>query len=191
GSSVHAYKVVNEEGDYSYVQLHRITLQGVKNLAPREAVEVQSTDSNNITRDLIESISKGDFPTWDLYMQVIEPEDLDNFDYNPLDATKIWPDVPERKVGSMVLNRNPANVFQETEQVAMAPANTIPGIEPSEDRMLQGRLFSYADTQMYRLGANHQHLPINQAKVAVNNNNQDGAMNTGARTGEVNYEPSR
>lgn len=191
GSSVHAYKFVTEEGDYSYVKFNWKSQQGVKNLDPKEAARIQSTDFNHMSRDLIESIDNGDFPKWDLYVQIIEPEELGNFEYDPLDATKIWPEVPERKVGTMVLNRNPANVFQETEQVAMVPSNTIPGIEPSEDRMLQGRLFSYADTQMYRLGANHQHLPVNQPKVAVNNNNQNGAMNSGARTGEVNYEPSR
>ena len=113
------------------------------------------------------------------------------FYFDPLDATKIWPGVPERKVGQMVLNRNPANVFQETEQVAMAPANLVPGIEPSEDRLLQGRVFSYADTQLYRLGANALQLPINAPKVAVNNGNQDGAMNLGASSTGVNYQPSR
>jgi catalase len=116
---------------------------------------------------------------------------LYKFDFDPLDATKIWPGVPERKVGQMVLNRNPANVFQETEQVAMAPANLVPGIEPSEDRLLQGRVFSYADTQLYRLGANALQLPINAPKVAVNNGNQDGAMNIGHSSSGVNYQPSR
>lgn len=101
-----------------------------------------------MSNDLVTHINKGDFPKWDLYVQVLKPDDLKSFDFDPLDATKIWPNVPERKVGQMVLNRNPANVFQETEQVAMAPANLVPGIEPSEDRLLQGRVF-YADTQMY------------------------------------------
>jgi catalase len=124
-------------------------------------------------------------------VQVLEPEDLAKFDFDPLDATKIWPGVPERKVGQMVLNRNPANVFQETEQVAMAPSNLVPGIEPSEDRLLQGRVFSYADTQMYRLGANALQLPINAPRVTINNGNQDGAMNAGKTTTGVNYQPSR
>ena len=191
GSSVHAYKLVNQQGDYKYVKFNWKSQQGVKNHDPKEAERVQGKDFNHMSRDLITAINAGDYPKWDLYLQVIDSEDMDTFEYDPLDATKIWPDVPEKKIGTMVLNRNPANVFQETEQVAMAPSNTIPGIEPSEDRLLQGRLFSYADTQMYRLGANHQFLPINQAKVAVNNHNQDGAMNPGQRSGEVNYEPSR
>jgi catalase len=191
GSSVHAYKLVNAKGEYSYVKFNWKSQQGVKNHDPKDAERVQGKDFNHLSRDLITAINAGNYPKWDLYLQVVKPEDLDRFDYDPLDATKIWTGVPEKKVGTMVLNRNPANIFQETEQVAMAPANTIQGIEPSEDRLLQGRMFSYADTQMYRLGANHQFLPINQAKVAVNNNNQDGAMNPGARSGEVNYEPSR
>ena len=191
GSSVHAYKFVNAQGEYNYVKFNWKSQQGVKNHDPKEAERVQGKDFNHMSRDLITAINAGDYPKWDLYVQIIKPEDLAKFEYNPLDATKIWPDVPETKVGTMVLNKNPANIFQETEQVAMAPANTIPGIEPSEDRLLQGRMFSYADTQMYRLGANHQFLPINQAKAVVNNNNQDGSMNLGKRTGEVNYEPSR
>ncbi len=191
GSSVHAYKLVNAQGDYHYVKFNWKSLQGVKNHDPAQAEQVQGKDFNHMTRDLIAAINAGDYPRWDLYLQVLKPEQLAQFDYNPLDATKVWTDVPERKIGTLVLNRNPDNVFQETEQVAMAPANLIPGIEPSEDRLLQGRVFAYSDTQLYRLGANHMLLPINQPKVAVHNHNQDGAMNAGQRRGEVNYEPSR
>jgi catalase len=122
---------------------------------------------------------------------VVKPEDLAKFEFDPLDATKIWPGIPERKIGQMVLNKNVDNFFQETEQVAMAPANVVPGIEPSEDRLLQGRVFSYADTQLYRVGANVLSLPINAPRVKVNNGNQDGALNTGHTTTGVNYEPSR
>lgn len=192
GSSVHAYKLVNAEGEYRYVKFAWKSQQGVRNHDPKQAEAVQGKDFNHMSRDLIENIEKGNFPKWDLYLQVVEPADLARFEFDPLDATKIWPEdlVPSRKIGEMVLNRNPKNVFQETEQVAMAPANLIPGIEPSEDRLLQGRVFSYADTQMYRLGVNHQMLPINRPLVEVNNNNQNGFMNVGQRSGEVNYEPS-
>ncbi|MGE8279857.1 MAG: catalase [Stenotrophomonas sp.] len=192
GSSVHAYKLVNAEGQYRYVKFSWKSQQGVRNHDPKQTQAMQGRDFNHMSRDLIEAIDAGNFPKWDLYLQVLEAEQLTRFDFDPLDATKIWPEalVPSRRIGSMQLNRNPANIFQETEQVAMAPANMIPGIEASEDRLLQGRLFSYADTQMYRLGANHQQLPINRSKVEVNNNNQNGAMNIGARVGEVNYEPS-
>lgn len=191
GNGVHAYKLVGSEGQVHYVKFHWKSQQGVKNLDPRQVAEVQANEYSHMTRDLVEAIDRGDFPKWDLYIQVLKPEDLAKFSFDPLDATKIWPDVPSRKIGQMVLNKNPDNVFQETEQVAMAPSNLVPGIEPSEDRLLQGRLFAYADTQMYRLGANGLHLPINAAKVAVNNGNQDGAMNQGATKTSVNYQPSR
>lgn len=191
GNSVHAYKFVNAKQQYVYVKFHWKSLQGEQNLTGKEAEVVQGKDFNHLTRDLIETIKKGDFPKWDLYIQVLKPSDLNKFDFDALDATKVWPNIPERKIGTMTLNRNPANVFQETEQVALAPANTPPGIEPSEDRLLQGRMFSYADTQSYRVGANALQLPINRPRVDVVTNNQDGALNSGARTGNVNYEPSR
>jgi catalase len=191
GNGVHAYKLINAKGEVHYVKFHWKSLQGIKNLDPKQVVDVQGRDYSHMTNDLVTHINKGDFPKWDLYVQVLKPEDLAKFDFDPLDATKIWPNVPERKVGQMVLNRNPANVFQETEQVAMAPANLVPGIEPSEDRLLQGRVFSYADTQMYRLGANALQLPINAPRVTVNNGNQDGAMNSGKTSSGVNYQPSR
>ena len=191
GNGVHAYKLVNAKGEVHYVKFHWKSLQKLNNLDPQQVVEVQGRDYSHMTHDLVSHINKGEFPKWDLYVQVLKPEDLATFDFDPLDATKIWPNVPERKVGQMVLNRNPANVFQETEQVAMAPSNLVPGIEPSEDRLLQGRVFSYADTQMYRLGANALQLPINAPKVAVNNGNQDGALNSGQTSTGVNYQPSR
>jgi catalase len=191
GNGVHAYKFVNAQGGVSYVKFHWKSLQGEKNLTAKEASTVQGKSFNHATEDLIDAINAGNFPKWDLYVQVLKPEQLGSFDYDPLDPTKVWPDVPEVKVGTMTLNRNPANVFQETEQAAFAPGNLVPGIEPSEDRLLQGRVFSYNDTQLYRVGANVFQLPINAPKVAANNNNQDGAANGGARNGKVNYEPSR
>jgi catalase len=191
GNSVHAYKFINAGGAVSYVKFHWKSLQGEKNLTAAEASKIQGKDFNHATRDLIDAINNKDFPRWDLYVQVLKPEQLSQFDFDALDATKIWPGIPERKVGTMTLNRNPANVFQETEQSAFAPSNVVPGIEPSEDRLLQGRLFSYADTQMYRIGANALQLPINAPLAAVASNNQDGAMNSGKRTGSVNYAPSR
>ncbi|WP_073521802.1 catalase [Pseudomonas fluorescens] len=191
GNSVHAYKFINAENQTHYVKFHWKSLQGIRNLPPKDVARWQGADYNHMTRDLVTHIEKGSFPKWDLYVQVLKPEDLKNYDFDPLDATKVWPDVPFRKAGQMVLNRNPANVFQETEQVAMAPSNLVPGIEPSEDRLLQGRLFSYADTQMYRLGVNALQLPINAPKNAINNANQDGAMNSASTTTGINYQPSR
>jgi len=191
GSSVHAYKLVNAQGQVHYVKFAWKTLQGVKNLDPKQVEQVQGRDYSHMTQDLVDAIARGEHPRWDLYIQVLRPEQLAQFDFDPLDATKIWPDVPEQKIGQMVLDQNVDNFFQETEQVAMAPSNLVPGIEPSEDRLLQGRLFSYADTQMYRVGANGLSLPVNRPRVAVNNGNQDGAMNSGTTTSGVNYEPSR
>lgn len=191
GNGVHAYKLVNAKGEVNYVKFRWKSLQGQKNLDPQQVAEIQSKDYSHMTADLVSAINKGDFPKWDLYVQVVKPEDLSRFNFDPLDATKIWPGIPERKIGQMVLNKNVDNVFQETEQVAMAPANLVPGIEPSEDRLLQGRVFSYSDTQLYRVGTNVMSLPVNAPRKPVNNGNQDGSLNTGHTTTGINYEPSR
>ena len=191
GFGVHAYKFINKKGAVNYVKFQWKSQQGINNLNAKQASAVQAKDFSHATNDLYANIAKGNYPKWDLYIKVMDPKDLGNHSYNPLDATKVWDDVKDKKVGTMTLNRTPNNFFQETEQAAFAPANLVPGIEPSEDRLLQGRVFSYADTQMYRLGANHQQLPINRARVEVNNWNQDGKGNIGSQTSEVNYQPSR
>lgn len=191
GNGVHAYKLVNAKGEFVYVKFHWDSRQGEKNLNAAEVEKVQGKDFNHLSNDLYKAIDRGEFPKWDLFVQILTPDKLDGFDFDPLDATKTWPGIPEVKVGTMTLNRNPANIYQETEQAAFAPANLVPGIEPSEDRLLQGRVFSYADTQLYRVGTNVNQLPINAPKVTINVNNQDGELNAGARTGKVNYEPSR
>ncbi|HGA2319049.1 TPA: catalase [Pseudomonas putida] len=191
GNSVHAYKFVNANGEPTYVKFRWKSLQGEENLDPKAVERIQGKSFSHMTEDLVGAIARGDYPKWDLFIQTLRPEQLADFEFDPLDATKIWPHVPERRVGQMVLNRNVGNFFQETEQVALAPSNLIKGIEPSEDRLLQGRLFSYADTQMYRVGANAGSLPINQPRVAVSNGNQDGALNPNRTRGMVNYQPSR
>ncbi len=192
GFGVHAFKLYNAKGEYKYVKFNFRTQQGVKGMNLEETSKMQAKDFNHLTNDLYNNINAGHFPKWDLYIQVLDPKDLDSFDFNPLDATKIWPTnlIPETKVGTLTLNRMPKNFFNETEQSAFAPGNLVPGIEPSEDRLLQGRIFSYSDTQMYRLGANHQQIPVNRPVVKVNNNNQEGAMNIAERDSNVNYEPS-
>ncbi|MEM1255431.1 MAG: catalase [Cyanobacteria bacterium P01_H01_bin.21] len=193
GNGVHAYKLVNRDGDFQYVKFRWKSLQGEHNLTAQEAKAMQADDFNHYTADLYAEVGRGNAPKWDLYIQTLKLEDLDKFDFNPLDATKIWPTdlVPERKVGTMTLNRMPTNFFQETEQSAFAPSNIIPGIEPSEDRLLQGRLFSYADTHRHRLGANHMMLPINRPRVDVVNGNQDGPANIASSSSDVNFEPNR
>ncbi|MEM8719950.1 MAG: catalase [Cyanobacteria bacterium P01_G01_bin.39] len=193
GSSVHAYKFVNDQGEFKYVKFNWKTNQGEHNLSAQEARDMQAKDFNLYTSDLYENIAQGNYPSWDLYIQTLDPSELNNFDFNPLDATKIWPPelISEQKVGTMTLNRVPDNFFLETEKSALAPSNMIPGIETSEDRLLQGRLFSYADTQRYRLGVNHQMLPINRPRVEVVNGNKGGFGNVSNGSADVNYQPSR
>lgn len=190
GNSVHAYKFVNAKGEVTYVKFRWISQQGVKNLTAAEAKQAQADDFNRYTTDLYSAIEKGDFPSWELRVQLLKPEELDKFDYDALDATKQWLGVPWQAIGRMTLNRLPDNFFQETEQSAFAPSNLVPGIEASEDRLLQGRLFSYADTHFHRVGPNHMQLPINRPRAVVSAYNQDGAANSGSTKGGVNYQPS-
>lgn len=192
GSGVHAFKWINAKGEVTYVKYTWKSMQGEKNLTAAEAAALQGKDFQHASVDLYEHIQKGMNPAWELYVQMLKPADLDKFDFNPLDATKIWPEdiVPLQLVGKMTLNRMPDNYFQETEQSAFSPGTLVPGIEASEDKLLQGRLFSYFDTQRHRVGPNFQQLPVNAAKVDVNTNNQDGTMSMRKRTGDVNYQPS-
>ncbi|WP_202080152.1 catalase [Caldalkalibacillus salinus] len=193
GSSVHAFKWVNEHGNMVYVKLKWVPKQGIQNLTMEEAKAVQAEEFNHASIDLYQAIEAEDYPEWDLYAQILDPADIDNFDYDPLDATKDWfeEDIPSVFVGTMTLNRNPENVFAETESVGFNPGVLVPGIEPSEDKLLQGRLFSYSDTQRYRIGANYQQLPINCPFAKVDNNQRDGAMPFKQQNDRINYEPNR
>ncbi|HZG58573.1 catalase [Paenibacillus sp.] len=193
GNGVHAFKWINAHGNYVYVKYKWMPHQGVRNLTRAQAKAVQGEDFNHATRDLYENIKTGNFPKWDLFVQIVAPEDVDGFDFDPLDPTKLWPEelVPLQKVGTMTLNRNPDNFFAEVEQVAFAPSALVPGIEASEDKLLQGRLFSYPDTQRYRLGANYLNLPINCPYATVRNNQRDGSMQTKQNPSPINYEPNR
>jgi catalase len=149
-----------------------------------------AADTNYATSDLYDNIREGHFPKWGLYVQLLTPEQVAQLPYDGFDDTKTWENVPEVKVGTMTLNKIPDNYFQYSEQAAFAPGVMVPGIEPSPDKMLQGRLFSYADTQRYRVGVNYQELPVNRPLLQVANDNQDGAMSFVSQVGEVNYEPS-
>jgi catalase len=192
GFGVHAFKWVNANGEVVYVKYKWTSQQGVKNLSAEEAKKIQAEDWQHATVDLFQNIKKGNFPAWELSVQILKAADLDKFDFNPLDATKIWDEklVPSVKIGKMILNRNPKNFFEEVEQSAFSPANLVPGIEASEDRLLQGRLFSYLDTQRYRLGANFQQLPVNAPKNKRNSYNQDGNLSELEKDSEVNYQPN-
>lgn len=193
GSSVHAFKWINQYGNTVYVKLRWVPKQGIRNLSAEEASAIQAKDFNHASRDLYEAIERGDYPEWDLYVQILDPADMDQFDFDPLDATKDWFEdvIPYQLVGTMTLNRNPDNVFAETESVGFNPGVVVPGIEPSEDKLLQGRLFSYSDTQRYRIGTNYLQLPINCPFAKVSNNQRDGAMPFKQQTHPVNYEPNR
>ena len=193
GHGVHAFKFVNTKGEYKYVKFNWFSQQGVKGLiTPEEVAKTTAQDYQHATTDLYATIGAGKFPSWELTVQVLDPKNLDTFSFDPLDATKVWPEaqVPSIKLGRFTLNKMPDNFFEETEQSAFSPGVMPPGIEPSEDRLLQGRLFSYADTQRYRIGTNYLSLPVNRAKAPVNSNNQDGAMNIANTKSDVNYEPS-
>ncbi|AMB86918.1 catalase [Pseudomonas agarici] len=190
GSAVHAFKFINANGEVHYVKFAWKSQQGVHGFEPKQIAEAIGKDWNLMTNDLYGAIKKGDYPKWDLYIQTLTPGELSKFAFNALDDTKIWTGVPEQKVGTLTLNKVPENYFESTEESAFAPSRLVPGIEGSEDRMLQGRLFSYADTQMYRLGTNYQQISVNRPLNKVSNNSQDGAMNSSGRTGEINFEPS-
>ncbi len=188
GFGVHAFKLVATDGSIVWAKFHWKSHQGVHNLTGDQATH---SNFNYLTADLYDHIAKGDAPQWDLMVKIVRPEQVKALPYNAFDDTKDWVDMPEILVGTLTLDKVPDNFFNSTEESAFAPGVMVPGIEPSPDRMLQGRLFSYADTQRYRLGANYQMLPINRPLVQVANGSQDGEMNFGDRKGQVNYEPSR
>ncbi|KAJ4824709.1 Carnitine O-acetyltransferase mitochondrial [Turnera subulata] len=192
GFGVHAFTLINKDGKVVYVKFHWISSQGVKSLMDDEAVKVGGANHSHATQDLYDSIEAGDFPEWKLYIQTMDPDDEDKYDFDPLDVTKIWPEdkFPLRPVGRMVLNKNVDNFFSEAEMLAFDPAHVVPGIYYSDDKLLQGRLFAYGDAQRYRLGANYLLLPVNAPKIKYHNNNYDGFMNFTKREEQVNYYPS-
>ena len=193
GYSSHTYMWYNEAGDHVWVQYHFKTEQGIQNFTGDEAEQMSGTDPDCATRDLHEAIARGDFPAWRLEVQIMTPEEAESYRFDPFDITKVWPhaDFPPIEVGRMTLNRNPENYFAEVEQAAFSPSSFVPGIGPSPDKMLQGRLFSYADTQRHRLGPNYHLLPINAPKCPMHSYQRDAAMrpdNNGG--GGPNYWPN-
>jgi catalase len=194
GYSGHAFMFYNAQGEYWWVKIHFKTEQGAKNWTREEAGRLAGADPDNTTRDLYNSIAAGDFPAWKVSVQIMTPEEAPHYRFDPFDITKVWPhaDYPLIPVGRMVLDRNPQNYFADVEQAAFSPGNFVPGIGASPDRMLQGRLFSYHDTQRHRLGANYHLLPVNAPKAAAERSYQrDGSMRTGANGGGgPNYWPN-
>ncbi|MED4229292.1 catalase KatA [Neobacillus cucumis] len=193
GYGSHTFKWVNENGEAVWVKYHFKSEQGVKNMSADIAAKLAGENPDYHTEDLFNAIEKGDFPAWRLHVQIMPFEDANTYRFDPFDVTKIWShkDYPLIEVGRMVLNRNPENYFAEVEQATFSPGTMVPGVEASPDKMLQGRLFAYSDAHRYRVGSNHNLLPINRPKSEVNNYQRDGAMrfdNNGG--GSVYYEPN-
>jgi len=174
----HTFSLYNERNERVWCKFHFKTAQGIRNLSNEEAAQINGMDREFHGKDLFEAIEKGDFPKWRMYIQVMTEEQAKNHYENPFDITKIWrhAEFPMIEVGVLELNRNPENYFAEVEQAAFTPAHVVPGIGFSPDRFLQGRLFSYGDAQRYRLGVNHNLIPVNRAKCEVNMYHRDGAM---------------
>ncbi|KAF7141503.1 hypothetical protein RHSIM_Rhsim06G0006600 [Rhododendron simsii] len=193
GSGVNTYTLINKAGKVQYVKFHWKPTCGVKCLLEDEAIKVGGSNHSHATKDLYDSIAVGNYPEWKLFIQTIDPDHEDRFDFDPLDVTKTWPEdiLPLQPVGRLVLNKNIDNFFAENEQLAFCPALIVPGVYYSDDKLLQTRIFSYADTQRHRLGPNYLQLPANAPKCAHHNNHHDGFMNFMQRHEEVNYFPSR
>ena len=193
GFGVHTFKFLNVQGKATFVKFHWKPRLGVHSVAWQEAQKISGYDADFHRRDLWEAIEKGDFPQWDLAVQLIPEEDEMKFSFDLLDPTKIIPEelVPLKIIGTMTLNRNPENFFAETEQIAFDPGRLVPGIDFSNDPLLQGRVFSYADTQNYRLGGpNFHELPINRPVNGKSNNQKDGFGRQDILKGNVSYFPN-
>jgi catalase len=193
GFGVHTFRLINAEGVSSFVKFHWKPLLGVHSVAWDEAKKISGNDPDFHRRDLWDAIESGAFPEWELGLQIISEEDEHKFDFDILDPTKLIPEelVPVIKVGKMTLNRNPDNFFAETEQVAFHPGHLVPGLDFSNDPLLQGRLFSYTDTQLSRLGSpNFHEIPINRPISPVHNNQRDGHMRQTINTSRTSYEPN-
>ena len=193
GFSSHAYSMINAQNERVWVKFHLHTQQGIKNLTDEEAEAIVANDRESHQRDLLDSIERGEFPRWTMYIQVMTEEQAKKMPYNPFDLTKVWykGEFPLIEVGVLELNRNPENYFLDVEQAAFNPGAVVPGISFSPDKMLQGRLFAYGDAQRYRLGINHHQIPVNSPRCFVNPSHRDGQMRVNDNAGSaVGYEPN-
>lgn len=193
GFGSHTFSLLNAKNERFWVKFHLRTQQGIKNLTDQEAEALVGKCRESHQRDLYESIERGDFPRWTMLIQVMPEEDAATCPYHPFDLTKVWlhKDYPLIEVGVFELNRNPDNYFAEVEQSAFNPANVVPGIGFSPDKMLQGRLFSYGDAQRYRLGVNHHLIPVNASRCPFHSYHRDGAMRVDGNHGStLGYEPN-
>ncbi|WP_208827764.1 catalase [Bradyrhizobium neotropicale] len=180
GFGSHTFSMINAANERIWVKFHFRTQQGIENLSDEDAAALVANDRETHGRDLLNAIGRGDFPRWTLFIQAMTDKQAKAHKHNPFDLTKVWPkaDYPLIEVGVMELNRYPDNYFAEVEQAAFSPANIVPGIGFSPDKMLQARLFSYGDTQRYRLGVNFNHIPVNAPKCPFHSYHRDGAMRT-------------
>jgi len=192
GYSGHTLKFVNKDGSWHYVQIHLRKEGGFKTLDNATAGELAGSNPDYGIQSMFEDIEKGQFPSWSVYVQTMTPKQAEEFRYNVLDLTKIWPhsQFPLRPVGKLVFNENPQNYFAEIEQAAFSPSHLVPGVEPSADPVLQSRLFSYPDTHRHRLGVNYQQLPVNAPVVPVSNFQRDGFMAFNNQGNRPNYQSS-
>ncbi|MEQ5801341.1 catalase [Halomonas sp. H10-9-1] len=193
GFGSHTYSFWNDQGERFWVKFHFRTQQGIDTLTDAEAADIVSTDRESHQRDLYDAIERGDFPKWKMYVQVMPEMEADQMRNNPFDLTKVWyqGDYPLIEVGEFELNRNPENYHVDVEQAAFSPANLVAGIGASPDRMLQARLFNYADAQRYRVGVNHYQVPVNQARCPVFSNQRDGTGRADDNYGSLpHYEPN-
>ena len=196
GSSVNTYKLVNDQGEAMLVKFSLEPKQGVKNLTSQQAAEIQARDVGHATKDLYEAIERGEYPEWEICVQIMSDDEHPELDFDPLDDTKRWPEdkFPLLPVGRMVLNRNPDNFFAEAEQSAFGTGVLVDGIDFSDDKMLQGRTLSYSDTQRYRVGPNYLQLPVNAPKSRRQHQSarrpDDLSVDGAGENKHVNYEPS-
>jgi catalase len=195
GFGSHTYSLINDDGKLHWVKWHFKTRQGIKNLSAAESVRLSGTDPDYAQRDLFNAIASGDFPRWSVEIQIMSDEQRAAWEaktgWDAFDLTKVWPqgEFPRIPVGILELNRNPDNYHADVEQAALSPSNIVPGLGYSPDKMLQARLFAYHDAQLYRVGTNHQQLPVNRARCPVHNQQRDGAMAIDNGGAAANYDP--
>lgn len=193
GFGSHTFSLINTRNELHWVKFHFRTQQGIKNLTDAEAEAVIGKCRESHQRDLYYSIEKGDFPRWTMFIQIMPEKDAASYRFHPFDLTKVWlkKDYPLIELGVLELNRNPENYFADVEQAAFNPANVVPGIGFSPDKMLQGRLFTYGDAQRYRLGVNHHQIPVNAPRCPYHSFHRDGSMRVDGNYGStLGYEPN-
>ena len=193
GYGSHTYSLINASGERFWVKFHFKTLQGIETITNKEAEAIVAKDRESNQRDLFENIQAGNFPKWSFEIQIMTNEEAKNCSFDPFDLTKVWPhgDYPMIKVGTMTLNENPKNYFNEIEQASFSPSNVVPGISFSPDKMLQARIFSYPDAHRYRVGTHYEMLPVNRPIVDVNTYHADGSMNYEIKEPtDAYYEPN-